>query len=130
ANTPPALLAKHLAFLTTHYHLVPLDSVLRDAREGALAITFDDAYRSVYDNAFPILRQHRCTATVFVVTDAIDHDRLIWVNELTWLLNMGGDSARHLAARLVGAKSDSTIAVIVDHARALQARGDCRDLLD
>jgi peptidoglycan/xylan/chitin deacetylase (PgdA/CDA1 family) len=36
--------------------------------ERALVLTFDDGYRSVYETAFPLLRAHRMTATVFVTT--------------------------------------------------------------
>jgi peptidoglycan/xylan/chitin deacetylase (PgdA/CDA1 family) len=35
---------------------------------GSVAITFDDAFRSFYQVAFPILQEYRFPATVFVVT--------------------------------------------------------------
>jgi peptidoglycan/xylan/chitin deacetylase (PgdA/CDA1 family) len=129
-NTPPALLAKHLDFLSTHYRLVPLASIGSGSTDCALAITFDDAYRSVYQYAFPILRRYQCAATVFVATDAIDNDSLIWVNELAWLLNMGRASARQAAAKILGVKRSSSIGLILDRARELCASNRCRDLLD
>ena len=36
---------------------------------GRVAITFDDSYRSMFENAFPILESMGFTATVFVPTD-------------------------------------------------------------
>ena len=129
-NTSPALLAKHLAFFSTHYQVVPLASIVAGAPERALAITFDDAYRSVYEYALPILREYQSPATVFVVTDAIDKDELIWVNELTWLLNTGAGRARRAAATILGANLDAPIGIIVERARERCAMNGCRDLLD
>lgn len=37
--------------------------------EKPIIITFDDGYQSVYDYAYPILRQRAMRATVFVITD-------------------------------------------------------------
>jgi peptidoglycan/xylan/chitin deacetylase (PgdA/CDA1 family) len=42
-----------------------------DVPDRAVVITFDDGWRSVYDIAFPILRSHGFTATLFVTTGMI-----------------------------------------------------------
>jgi len=52
---------------------------------NALAITFDDGYRSVYENALPLLRKHQLPACVYLNTCAVE-GRLVWVNELNWAL--------------------------------------------
>ena len=48
---------------------------IRDGRQKAptlpIAITFDDGYRSIYENAWPVLRRHGMTATVFLVAGCI-----------------------------------------------------------
>ena len=49
-----------------------------DVPENAVAITFDDGYRDNYTNAFPILRELSLLATVFLATDAVDDNRLMW----------------------------------------------------
>jgi peptidoglycan/xylan/chitin deacetylase (PgdA/CDA1 family) len=118
-NTQPALLAKHLAFLVEHYEVVPLTAIASGAPARAIAITFDDAYQSVRGHAFPLLRQYRCPATVFVVTDAIDNNSLIWVNQLAWLLNTGGEPARRAAATRLQTDLDSPVALLVEGAREL-----------
>jgi peptidoglycan/xylan/chitin deacetylase (PgdA/CDA1 family) len=43
-----------------------------------ILITFDDAYRDNYDNAFPILQQYHDIATFFIITGLVDNnpDRL------------------------------------------------------
>lgn len=40
--------------------------------DRAVALTFDDGYRDVVDNALPVLEAHGATATAFVVTGAAD----------------------------------------------------------
>ncbi|MGH7894135.1 MAG: polysaccharide deacetylase family protein [Candidatus Binatia bacterium] len=54
------------------FRTVALDDVVACLRRGgelprrAVVITFDDGYRSVYDEAFPVLCEHGMTATVFL----------------------------------------------------------------
>lgn len=53
-----------------------------DAGDKVVVISFDDAYESVYENAFPILKDENIPATIFVISD--------YVGELnTWDLNVG-----------------------------------------
>jgi peptidoglycan/xylan/chitin deacetylase (PgdA/CDA1 family) len=47
-------------------------------KKRTVAITFDDGYGSVYSNAFPILKQHGLSATVFPITDWIDGKMTLW----------------------------------------------------
>jgi peptidoglycan/xylan/chitin deacetylase (PgdA/CDA1 family) len=47
------------------------DAVRPNARDRTLAVTFDDAYRSVIELAFPILERLGVPGTVFVPTDYI-----------------------------------------------------------
>ena len=49
--------------------------------ERAVAITFDDAYRSIYDNAWPLLKKRDWPFTVFTATDAIDGN---YADMMTW----------------------------------------------
>jgi peptidoglycan/xylan/chitin deacetylase (PgdA/CDA1 family) len=60
------------------YTVVPLSAVVealtenRDLPERAVVITIDDAYRSVYDVAFPRFEELGVPFTVFVATDPVD----------------------------------------------------------
>jgi len=70
----PTNFVRQMDWLKNHgYHFVSVDQVL-NARAGktplpeqAVLITFDDGYRSVYNNAFPILKLFNAPAVVAVV---------------------------------------------------------------
>jgi peptidoglycan/xylan/chitin deacetylase (PgdA/CDA1 family) len=64
----------------------------RRVAPGELAITFDDAYRGLRDNAFPVLEAHGFSAICFVITDFAGR-----LNR--WDVAYGGRRFAHLAWR-------------------------------
>jgi len=80
------MLEQQLDWLGGHYRLVSLQEMGQRLREGrtagTAAVTFDDGYGDVYENAFPILARKGIPATIFVVSEMIgtprslSHDRL------------------------------------------------------
>jgi len=53
-----------------------------DPKDKIVAITFDDAYESIYEYAYPILKDEDVPATIYVISD--------YVGELnSWDLNVG-----------------------------------------
>jgi len=85
--TQTRTLERQLDWLGRHYRIVSLDELGRLLESGACtdavaAITFDDGYQDVYQNAYPLLRRKGMPGAVFVVTDLIGtarlhlHDRL------------------------------------------------------
>lgn len=56
----------------------------RPIPDYATAITIDDGYRSVYDHAYPILREEGVPATVFVAADFIDKRAPLWTDRVQW----------------------------------------------
>jgi peptidoglycan/xylan/chitin deacetylase (PgdA/CDA1 family) len=70
------------------------DAVTSEAPSQTFAVTFDDAYRSVLDLAYPILSSLGLPATVFVVTDFGDGRRpLEWPGIDHW---RGGPNEQEL----------------------------------
>lgn len=117
-TTPPALFGAHLDYLARHYNVISVEELVAGRTlPGAVAITFDDGYRSVYTGALPALRQRGMPATVYLIADVVDNRALVWVNELNWLLRTPGGDATRLAARQLGLPEDSPAAAIVDHCR-------------
>jgi peptidoglycan/xylan/chitin deacetylase (PgdA/CDA1 family) len=63
-----------------------LTEALRQAPAGkTLAVTFDDAYRSVIERALPVLSRHEAPATVFAPTAYVGSDeRRTWSTMSQW----------------------------------------------
>lgn len=87
-SVSPATFERHLEYLEEHdFKVMPLSSILeavvarRPLPPNAVAITFDDAYRSVYTEAFPRLRQRGWPFTLFVNTMAVDRG---YSSSLNW----------------------------------------------
>ncbi len=95
---PPAAFESGLRHLAdAGWSTIRLTDAVEHVRRGAafpdrrIVITFDDGYRSVHDVAFPLLREHGMTATVFLPTgeapDTGDGSRLPAMEEremLSW----------------------------------------------
>lgn len=97
----------HLEHLkASGYTVVPLADVHAAIRDGvplperAVSITIDDAYRSVYEIAFPLFREYGYPFTVFVATDAVDDGLpayMTW-NQMREMSAAGATFANHGAA--------------------------------
>jgi peptidoglycan/xylan/chitin deacetylase (PgdA/CDA1 family) len=74
---------RQMGWLAAHYQVIPLRELVERVHSGksvrdTAAITFDDAYTGVFDNALPVLRDLGITSTVFVVTDAATTGQPFW----------------------------------------------------
>jgi peptidoglycan/xylan/chitin deacetylase (PgdA/CDA1 family) len=117
SNTTPSQFAAHLRFLQRHYRIIPL-AQLQAGRPPcySVVLTFDDGYRSVFTHAWPLLRSLGAPATLYVVTDVIGNEALVWVNELNWFLRRFPDLARPHAARIFGLPDETTAERLLEFA--------------
>jgi len=96
-----------MAWLADHYTVLPLRELLarmrgeRPLRKTA-AITFDDAYRGVFDFACPVLEDFRFPATVFVIADAPAAGEPFWWDHPAAVGRAGGPSSRRWLGDLRG----------------------------
>ncbi len=111
-----AMLEAHLDWIARRYAIKTLDEIGALLATGAplekpvAAVTFDDGYADVYENAEPLLRRKGIPATVFVVTDLVGTERLNLHDSLYLLLtrffaarpNAGADLARLFARAGLG----------------------------
>lgn len=73
----PAAFADQCAWLARHRSVVPLGEAVErlDATSrlpsGVATLTFDDGFTGVAEHAWPLLRQHRLPATVFLVSNTL-----------------------------------------------------------
>ncbi|HEV2494764.1 MAG TPA: polysaccharide deacetylase family protein [Terriglobia bacterium] len=88
-SATPASFALQMQHLARYYHVVSMTDVLQAVEQQtplpkrSVLITFDDAYIDFADNAWPILRQWRLPATLFVPTaQASDPGRAFWWDRL------------------------------------------------
>jgi len=98
-----------LALLTSEgFSVVPLSRLLAALTKGqplppkAVVITIDDAYRSIYEVAYPRLRKYAVPFTVFVATDPVDNRfpaYMSWEQMREMALN-GATYANHGASHL------------------------------
>ena len=69
-----------------HFHVLPLSTIVaavtqkRELPGKSIGLSFDDAYRSVADNALPLLREAKLPATIFVTPQLVDRggDYMSW----------------------------------------------------
>jgi peptidoglycan/xylan/chitin deacetylase (PgdA/CDA1 family) len=96
---------QHLDWIGRHYEIVSLDEIGNRLEAGVpftkptAAVAFDDGYRDVYENAFPLLVKKGIPATVFVVTDLVGTQRLQIHDKLYLLLKSAfseGQTARQV----------------------------------
>jgi peptidoglycan/xylan/chitin deacetylase (PgdA/CDA1 family) len=104
-NTTPSEFAEHVDFLTRHYRVIPLAGLLAGpTTEPTVVITFDDGFRSVYENAWPRLQELGLTAVCYLTTDVIGNRQLIWINELNWFFHHHAAVARPIIFEFLGAE--------------------------
>lgn len=79
-TTTPKVFASHLQYLHDHgFHVVALADAIAEAQGKttlppfSVAITFDDGYQDIADNAAPLLAKYGYPFTVFVNRDRLGH---------------------------------------------------------
>ncbi len=129
-NTTPARLAAYLQFLSRYYRIISLAELMRGSPpEYAVALTFDDGFRSVYEQAWPLLRSRGLPATCCLTTDVIGNRALIWINELNWFLHRHGKAARPIVAASLGLSPRLPASELVASARLLKSPSETNEIL-
>lgn len=86
-DLPPRVLERHIADLSPWFRFVSLPEFLaRDDPSGLAAVTFDDGYRNVIDNALPVLGRYRIPASVFLNTVVME-GKLNWRDKVRYLID-------------------------------------------
>jgi len=79
------------------FHVISLDQLLdfidykEPIPEKSVAITFDDAWGSIYDIAFPVLKKYGFPATFFIYTDFIGGGKAMSWDQIQTLSEQGFD---------------------------------------
>jgi len=109
-HMPLATFSRQMRWLAGTYQIAPLGALVsricnRESLRGVAAVTFDDGYAGVFENAWPLLRDLGIPATVFVVAEAPGRDEHFWWDDPEvlraysparrddWLTALRGDGA-------------------------------------
>lgn len=104
--TSTKMFERHLDCIGRHFRFVSLDELGahmlsgRPFEEPVAAVTFDDGYADVYEQAYPVLERKGIPAGIFVVTDLVGrpfwqvHDKLYHL--VSRAFAMWGDRRREL----------------------------------
>ena len=92
-NTPPSTsispkdFRSHLRYLQDNdFNVMPLPDIITALQNGeilpdkAIALTFDDGYLSIFETAFPMLKEFGFPFTLFVSTQPIDDQQANYMN--------------------------------------------------
>ncbi len=90
-GTYPEIFAEQMAYIKKHFNVINMSQLLMHLEqdnlpERILVLTFDDGHYDFYANAWPVIKQHGLTATLFVTTNFIDQQTWLWPDLLRYLL--------------------------------------------
>ncbi|WP_223793366.1 polysaccharide deacetylase family protein [Marinobacter sp. F4216] len=95
--TTPSALRDHIGIMRSiGAEPVHLDEWLARKRKGeqlpplSVSFTFDDGWRDNFQFAYPVLKETRTPATIFLVTKLLDSDRTFWPEAVLHLLTSTG----------------------------------------
>ncbi len=82
---------RHLDVLTSFFRVISLEQLVGElddgiSRPGTICITFDDGYKDNFQYALPILRKYGVPATVFLATDVIGSDGMLWPDRVLFVI--------------------------------------------
>jgi peptidoglycan/xylan/chitin deacetylase (PgdA/CDA1 family) len=83
---------EQMRWIRTNCTPVAAEDTLEAARMGGrirppVVITFDDGFRDYHDLAYPILRELRIPAAMFLSTDFMDRGGMLWGDVLHWAVS-------------------------------------------
>lgn len=88
-NVTPSVMYEQLAWYKKNFDIVSLHEwFARKKKRGLAAITFDDAYKSVFEYGIKILEELNLPATIFVIGKTIE-GQVFWRDKIRFLISRG-----------------------------------------
>ncbi len=94
-NVAPAKFRRQLEYLSTRYTLIRLrdaaglEASKADPARPIAAVCFDDGYRCILKEAYPILQEMRIPATMFINPPVLGNRDLLWRDKIRFLIQKG-----------------------------------------
>jgi peptidoglycan/xylan/chitin deacetylase (PgdA/CDA1 family) len=88
-NLPIDIFKKQIKWIHQNFKVIKLDDIIsgQPISGNSALITFDDGFKSVLTNAFPVLNLYKIPATLFLTGGHIQENRIPWTTQLHYLLN-------------------------------------------
>ena len=86
----------HMEWLKNNFELLRFEEEWDIADKDGVVITFDDGYKDFIENALPILEEMNIPATIFVSTMKNQDLKMMWWDELEYLIFSKNMSSFHL----------------------------------
>jgi peptidoglycan/xylan/chitin deacetylase (PgdA/CDA1 family) len=83
---------RELRYLSSMYRVISLEELsaslndLKALPQKTAVITFDDGYKDIYLNAYPIIKKYQTPATVFLTTGHIGTGHLFWWDKVSYVI--------------------------------------------
>ena len=82
---------RQVQYLKKHFEVLPLYDAVKNLMEGkvrtpTVVLTFDDGFQNNYDIAYPILKNERIPAAIFLTTGFVDTNETAWFCRLNQAL--------------------------------------------
>ena len=102
---------KMISYLNDNKKIVGVDELINNLDRDNVVITFDDAYASVYHEAYPILKELNIPYYIFICLEYLDKDNYLSTSMIKEMLKdskciLGSHSLKHELSRF---KSDSEL---------------------
>jgi peptidoglycan/xylan/chitin deacetylase (PgdA/CDA1 family) len=103
----PISFEKQIAFISRSYQVIPVEELValvvggKQLPEHSLSITFDDGFRNVYENVYPVLIKYKCPATVFLNTGFVGTNKPIWPQWVHEYIFQSKESSLHFRSENV-----------------------------
>ena len=77
------IFSDQMRYIVSNFNILTLEDIVermkkKDIPYNSIVITFDDGYKDNYLNAFPILKELSIPATIFLATEAVDSQKILW----------------------------------------------------
>jgi len=90
-NASPLEFRRQMEYIKKKFNLISMSELVecyeqkRNLKPNSLMVTFDDGYRDVAFNAFPILKELGIPAVAFLITGVIDTDAISWEDQISFI---------------------------------------------
>ena len=92
--------------LINNKRIVDIETLIKEKNKDNIVITFDDAYASVYNNLFPILKEKKIPYYIFICEEYLNKDKYLNEDMIKEMLKdsnciLGSHNLKHELSRFV-----------------------------